>query len=179
MADAGSQSFSNSWFEFTRAIRKRWWTVKVFLVTTVVVVVIGSWLQTPIYRATASVLIDMETPSVLAVSTSKDESTVSQINYLTYADYYRTQLEIITSRSLAERVFRNLKLSEGPDYRRRPDPAATLLKQVKVEPVKQTRLVKIHVEDKSPDQAARIVNEFATLFALENLSRTSTTEYLT
>jgi len=125
------------------------------------------------------VLIDMETPNVLAVSTLRDDSTLSQANYLTYADYYRTQLEVITNRTIAERVFQTLKLNEQTRYLSAPDPIAALLEQVKVEPVKATRLAKIHVEDRNPQQAARIANEFALALVEENLAKTTTSEALT
>lgn len=171
--------FPQQWEGFSRLARRRAWAILTFWVITVLVVAVGTWLQTPVYRATATVLIDMESPNVLAVSTLRDDFTLSQSHYLTYADYYRTQLEIITSRTIAERVFRNLKLGEQPPYAQTPDPVATLLKQVKVETVKQTRLAKINVDDPNPQQAARIANKFAVLFAEENLARTTAAEALT
>ena len=179
MSGVVDSSFSDAWFNFARAVRKRRWTVQTVLVVTVVIVVVGTWLQTPIYRATATVLVDMETPSVLSVSTSRDESTVAQTNYMTYSDYYRTQMEIATSRSMAEKVFHTLRLENRPEYKEKPDPIRVLLERVKVEPIKQTRLLRIHVEDEDPQSAARIANEFATSLSLENLNRTSAAEYLT
>ena len=172
-------NLSQSWFEFSRAVRKRRSTVRIFMVTTVCIVVVGSFLQTPIYRASATVLIDLETPTVLAVSTSRDDSTVAEASYMSYAGYYRTQLEIITGRSMAEKVFRTFHQENRPEYRGKPDPILLFLRRVKVEPIKQTRLIKIHVEDRDPKLAARIANEFAANLCLENLARTSMTEYMT
>ena len=98
---------SEQWRYFIRLLENRFWTIVTFLAVTLLVVVVGTTLQTPVYRATATVLIDMEISNVLAVSTSRDDSTVGQTNYLTYADYYRTQLETIKSRRLSQRVFQN------------------------------------------------------------------------
>ena len=167
------------WNEFMRILRRRMWTIRTFFCVTVLVVAVGTFLQTPAYKATASVLIDMETPSVLAVSTTRDDSTVAQASYMTYADYYRTQLEIIISRAIAERVFNNLKLGDLHFYSKSKDPVGLLMSQLKVEPVKQTRLVKISIEDRNPNQAARIANEVAMVFSLENLNKTSIAESMT
>ena len=169
-------TIAQPWFEFTRLVRQRGWTIRTFAAITTIVVVMGTWLQSPIYQATATVLIDMETPNVLSVSTTRDESIIGQMNYMTYADYYRTQIEVMRSRSIAEKVFRNLKLGEDPGFAGSKDPVGMLLKQVRIEPVKQTRLARVHVEDHRPKQAALVANEFAMVYALENLNKTSASE---
>ena len=170
---------SQQWEAFGRLLRRRLWTILTFLTITVLVVAATTWTQVPIYRATATVFIDMETPNVLAVSSMGEQSVLGQANYLTYADYYRTQLEVLKSKALAEQVFANLKLSENAVYATSPSPISTLLSQVTVEPIRQTRLAKIHVVDQSPQQAARIANEFALALGEENLARAIATETLT
>lgn len=179
MAEPLTSDFSQQWRDFTRFLRRRLWTILTFLTITALVVAAGTWMQTPVYQATATVLIDMETANVLSVSTIRDDSTFGQSNYQTYADYYRTQLEILTSRSIAERVFANLKLQELPPYASAQDPVAILMGQVTAEPVKQTRLAKLHAEDPTPQQAARLANEFAAVFAEENLAKTMSAEAMT
>ena len=170
------ENLSDRWFQFCRALRKRAWVIRTFTLVTVSVVVLGTWLQSPVYEATSVVVIDLETPSVVSVSGSRDEATVSQMSYFAYADYYRTQLEVLASRAIAEQVFNNLKLGEIAGYRKQRDPVAALMDQIKIEPVKQTRIAKIHVEDGDPKQAARIANEVATAFSTENLNRASVAE---
>jgi len=170
---------SQQWVNFWRFLQRRVLTIGTFLTITVLLVAAGTARQTPLYRATATILIDMETPSVLAISQTRDDFQLSQAHYLTYADYYRTQLEIISSRSIAERVFASLRLSEQPRYAAAADPVAVLRKEVTVEPLKATRLAKVHVEDPDPELAARIANEFALLFAEENLSRSASAEAMT
>lgn len=174
-----SLEIAEQWGYFLRLLLGRRWTILTFLAVTILMVLVGTSLQTPLYQAGATVLIDMESAKVLAVSTSRDESTVGQTNYQTYADYFRTQLEIIKSRTIAERVFTNLKLHEKPQYKKARDPIAALQGQVKVEPIKQTRLAKIFVEDPDPKQAAKIVNEVALMFVEENLAKTAAMETMT
>lgn len=169
---------SGPWFEFNQSVRRHRELIRAVTLATVVIVVLGSWLQRPVYRATASVLIDMETPSVVAVSATRDDATIAQTNFFAYADYYRTQLEVISSRALAEQVFENLKLGQEKPYRRTKNAVSALMTQIRIEPVKQTRLARIHVEDHDPKRAARIANELAVVYTLENLNRASATETL-
>ncbi len=176
-----SQGFNlyDQWRFFLRLLAARRWTILTFLSITFLVVVIGTSLQTPIYVSTATVLIDTELPSVLTVSTSRDDTTLGQSNYFTYADYYRTQLEVIKSRRIARKVFENLKLGSDERYTKQKDPIGSLLDQLSVDPVKQTRLVKIRISDADPRQAARIANEFAFVFVAENLTKAAANESLT
>lgn len=163
----------------TALFRRRKWTLLTFLAVTIFVVLVGTALQTPLFRATAVVLIDMETPSVLTVSATRDDTQMGQASWFSYADYYRTQMEVIKSRRVAKRVFDRLNLSGKLSYARAKDPVAALLDQLKVEPVKQTRLAKVHVELSDPQLAAQIANEFASVFVEENLVKSASTEALT
>lgn len=167
---------SGQWFEFTQSLRKRWGLIRAVTLSVTAVVVLGTWVQRPVYRATASVFIDMETPSVLAVSASRDDATVSQMNFFAYADYYRTQLEVMSSRDIAERVFKNLKLGERKEFKHAEDPIWKLMSFIEIEPVKQTRLAKVHVEHNDPKLAAQIANELAIVYTFENLTRASSAE---
>ncbi len=206
MTNMGGTDFSHEWLQVNRMLRRRMWTIIVFLVVTVAVVAVGTWKQLPIYEATSTVLIDMEAPSVLAVSHDSNDPTIGLTNYLTYADYYRTQLEIIDSRALLNRVARNVQLKKEGMYNQPPtlldkarslanrltgtvrvrsanaDPMDDLVDQfqgnVTVEPIKQTRLAQIHVDDSSPKQAARLANEIAFVYAQQNLEKTAAAETL-
>ncbi len=179
MSELESLNLPMQWEQFLRVLRTRMHTILIFTGVTFFVVVVGTALQKRLYRGSATVLIDMETPNLLSVSTSRDEATVGENNYLAYADYYQTQVEIITSRAVAKRVFENLRLGEHKRYKRAKDPLEVLLKQIKVKPVKLTRLAKINVLDPNPEQAARIANEFAMIFVEENLDKTTADESLT
>lgn len=169
---------SQEFAAFLRLLNRRKLTVAVVSTLIFAVVALGTFLQKPVYRATATITIDMETPSLLAIYTSRDDATMAQSNYLTYADYYRTQLEILKSRRVAELTFQNLDLAGKPRYRGKQDPVKELMRQISVEPVKQTRLVQLRVIDRSKKRAAEIANEVARVFVYENLSRTARSERL-
>ena len=167
------------WNTFLRLISVRLQTILIFASVVFSIIFIGTLFQTRQYRGTATVLIDIESPNLLSVSTSKDEAIVGENNYMAYADYYQTQVEIITSRAVAKRVFDNLKLGEKKNFRRAKDPLDKLLRKMKVKSVKLTRLAKINVLDPDPQMAARLANEFAMVFVEENLSKTTSDETLT
>src|SRR5438128_2073241 len=86
-----------------------------FLVT-VLTVAIWTFLQTPMYQATATVLIEPEPPKVLNIQDVSPMGGPTQ-------DYYRTQYEIITSRPIVEKTIEALNLKQRlPELARAADP---------------------------------------------------------
>jgi capsular exopolysaccharide synthesis family protein len=179
MTEGPTIEVSHQWQQFVRVLRRRAVTALVFFTVTSAIVTAGTLVQVPVYRASSTVLIDMENPAVLAVSRNDGDPTIAQQNYMTYADYYRTQLEIMGSRALAKRVFYNLKLGDQEPYTSARDKVGKMMSQVAVEPIKQTRLAKIRVEDTVPERAAAIANELGRVAAEENLLKTVSSEAMT
>ncbi len=163
---------------FYRLLVRRKLSVITVAVLIFLAVAFGTFLQKPIYRATVSIAVDMETPTLLAIYNSRDDATVAQTSYMTYADYYRTQMEVLKSRRVAELVYSNLNLAKDPKYNSGDDPVKNLMDLMSVEPVKQTRLVLLRVEDPSPKMSAILANEIARVFVAENLARTTRSETL-
>lgn len=161
------------WQRLARVLARRRRVIVNTLAVTFLIVAVGTELQPRTYRGTATVFIDIETPNVLAV---RDVFAWSQANYLAYEDYYRTQLEIIRSASVARRVYEKLGLASDARFARAREPIEALRRQIKVEPVKDTRLARVHAVAREPAMAQRLANEFATVYAAENLIRNMTTE---
>ena len=128
-----------------------------------VVDIIVTLLQTPIYKATGLILIEkaksgMARPAQEAVTTDMSD-----------VQYYNTQYGIIKSRSLAERVAIELKLDSIKDFQDNAlSPAEVLQKMITVEPVKSSRLVQVSVEYKNPEMAAQMVNVLSRLYVEQN-----------
>jgi len=137
-----------------------------FLVSTVLVVGIGSFIMKPVYRATATLLIDMESPNVL--TTSGMVALESQ-NYYSYKEYYQSQQEIITSLSIVGKVFKELDPTVLKEYSKSKEPLKKLLGSIEVEPVRDTRLIRLHVDNEDPVLAARIANRMAEIYVQRNL----------
>jgi len=126
-------------------------------------VTVGTFLQPPVYRATAKVLIDREAPRVVSFQElSPIEAT---------QDYYQTQYEIIRSRPLAEKALARLDLlALRPELARARDPVEAFLRSVEVEPIRNSRLVGIAVEDRDPVVSAKIANLIADLYVEQTIA---------
>ena len=83
--------------DYVRILRKRRWSILIILFVGVVGVTLLTFHQTPIYQATARILIEKETPNILAFKEVLDLDTTAK-------DYYQTQYKILRSRTLARQV---------------------------------------------------------------------------
>ncbi|MBU3910988.1 MAG: polysaccharide biosynthesis tyrosine autokinase [Candidatus Omnitrophica bacterium] len=146
--------------------RRKWITVTFFLVT-VTAVTLATFLQEEVYRATSTVIVDVEGPDVLAV---KDVVKLGEINYMAYRDYIETQQEIIRSRRTAHYVMKNLKLDRMDEFKKENDPIEYLLKKLRAELIRDTRILKISVDNRDPKLASLIANEFAKVYADSNIA---------
>ena len=152
--------------DYITIIRRRRWTIFTFFVMTVCAVTIATFLQTPVYRATTTVLIDEESPDVLS---AKDSLALGSPGYVSYREYYQTQLEIIKSRAIAKEVYAALALGNSPEYAKARDPIKAFLAKLKVDPSRNTRLVYIHFEDKDKELATQVASMITNIYAARNL----------
>lgn len=161
--------------EYTDIIKRRRDIVILFFATTVLVVTIGSFLMQPVYRATATLLIDPESPNVLTTTGMVE---MQSQDYLAYKEYFQSQVEIITSYSLAKKVFDDLGIGKIRKYAKAKEPIKAFLKTVRVEPVRDTRLLKLSADNRDPELAAKIANHMAELYVMRNLYYISKSEIL-
>jgi uncharacterized protein involved in exopolysaccharide biosynthesis len=149
--------------DYLRILHKRRWLALGTFSAVVVGTVIWTFTQTPIYEATARVLIDREPPRVVNIQDVQPTETASQ-------DYYQTQYEIIKSRPVIARAIESQGLARRmPRLAKANDPAASLLGMVKVEPKRNTRLVDIKVQDPNAQLAADVANGIAKAYTRFNL----------
>ena len=152
--------------DYVNVLRKRQNIIITFFAALVVIVTLGSLLMTPIYRATTTLLIDVESPNVL---TSSGMVSLESQNYYTYKEYYQSQKEILTSRTIINKVFDEFSLGSTKDYAKVKDPIAKFLKTITIEPVRDTRLLELNVENKDPILAANLANRIAEIYVKRNL----------
>jgi capsular exopolysaccharide synthesis family protein len=169
--------------DYWRIILKHRWTIAAFFTVIVVVVTVGSFLAEPVYRATAQILIERDSPKVLGLPDVMNLNTGDK-------DYYQTQYEILKSRALAARTVTALDLIHHPEFapkeKKAPEeipankaPADSLvtptwllnafLSRVIIEPVKNSRLVNVGFEAKDPALAMRSSNTLAEQYIRQNL----------
>lgn len=94
--------------DYWRVIRKRRWMIAAFFAGVVIAAGVGLWLTTPAYTAKAVVLIERQTPQVLDIKELLTESLIGPDEY----DYYKTQFEILKSRSMAAQVIKGQGLEQ-------------------------------------------------------------------
>jgi capsular exopolysaccharide synthesis family protein len=146
---------------------KRWLIIS-FTVVICTLALLRVFLMRPVYQSTTRILIQHEAPKVVNMQEVAPEM-------YTGREYYQTQYKILKSRVLAERVNKELGEYEpwnewsGRDAKRKKDAEPltpdkrvnALLKRVEVNPIPNTQLVGVSVEDVDPALAAKIANLWA------------------
>lgn len=178
---AGSRHKDGELIHYLQIIlRGKWILLGVFILVTGAGYLYTSRLD-PVYRATVSILIEREAARVVdareVVSLGEDRD---------YYSYYNTQLSILESRDIAARALERLgdpmKLfppaDNGAAGPRRPPTDAELERYagrlaglVRVEPSRNSRLVRLSIEHGDPEMAALAANTLAEVFVDENLAR--------
>ena len=165
--------------EYWRSITKRKWAILSLAAIVALLAGVVAYSLTPVYRTTATVLIEAGKVKVLSI---EDVYTNSQ-----QREHYQTQVEILKSREVAERTARALKLWEDPAVDpRKVEPtwraramAALGISTVKtewtqeelekstvarvmggltVQPVRMSQLVMVSFESEDPVLAAKVAN---------------------
>lgn len=155
-----------------RVIVKWWWLIAAVLLACVLAAVTLSMLVTPQYRATS--LIEVSGEGVQVVEVGQLQPMQMQDR-----DFINTQVGLIRSRALAERVVRSLSLANNPDFVSTSDGEAnsegmavdTLLENLTVEPVRDSRLINVSVASTDPSLAAKIANEYGAAAIRMDLER--------
>jgi polysaccharide biosynthesis transport protein len=149
--------------EYVRILRKHVLLIAACFSVVVATVVAGTFLQRPVYRATTKALIERETPRV--VNFQEASPTESDSN-----EFFQTQVQIIRSRPVIQRVIATLGLTDKKaELASAVDPVEAFLKNVSVDPIRNTRLVEIDVDDHDPKLAADIANTLASTYVSQNL----------
>ncbi|HEX2439048.1 MAG TPA: GNVR domain-containing protein [Methylomirabilota bacterium] len=149
--------------DYYRTLRKHRWLVTGLFLVIVFSVAVWSFVQTPVYQASATVLIEPEPPKVLNIQDVTPIGSPTQ-------EYYRTQYELMTSRPIVEKVIETLGLrGRMPELARSADPVRTLQGAVTVEPRRNTRLVSVKFEHADPALATEVTNALARQYVKHNL----------
>lgn len=149
--------------DYSQIFLRRRWFILGFTCLVLATVAYFSFSMTPMYRATALILIEKEQTNVY--NTSREAVMVES----SQQDYYQTQYNILQSRALAKSTLDSLPtLHQQPDYRRSTDRVARFLQSLTIEPILNTRLVKVHFESPQPSLAAQVVNTLADRYVKQN-----------
>ena len=186
---------------YLRVLTKRKGFIITIFCLILLIVTVQTFSETPIYRATARIVIEKENPNVVSIEEVMAVDSTGN-------DYYQTQYKIIESRAVARDVVQRLDLDTHPEFQPKDanDPVSrvkgwlretvgfwkdrlisalntgesadvpeaeaegidrvsdgglvsALIRRIKVQPVRNSRLVDVSVEAADRELAARIANE--------------------
>ena len=168
--------------EYWRSITKRKWAILALGLAVAALAAVISFAITPIYKTSATVLIEAGKGKILAVEEVYSSAAQQR-------EHYQTQIEILKSREVAERTVRALKLWDRPLFDpRKVEPgwrdkalsalgigstevkldwkeeelaaSATrqLMRDLSVTPVRGSQLVQVTFENTNAELAAEIAN---------------------
>lgn len=186
---------------YWRAIARNKWRILALAVLVGLIATLYAYSLTPIYRATATVLVEGSRPR----GATMDDLYVAYTG--TTRDYYLTQFEIIKSRDFAKRLVSTLELSKHPEFDPRQAPKSwysfrrqnapdvssdaqieeavinAVMGRTSLQPVRNTQLVRVSFDAYDPELAARVPNELAKIYILADMesrmdSTRKSTEFL-
>lgn len=137
---------------------KHFWLIVATALLGLLAAVLVNIFMRPVYEATALMMINQENAGKL------DESTYG--SFASMEDYYRTQYQLLESRSLLESVYNQLDLGQYEEFAKG---IVTLRKAIKIDPVTRSRLVNVKVRAYDANLAADIANALANTFVQENI----------
>ena len=142
-------------------IFKRFWLLVAMVSLGLVAAVLVNLLMRPAYKATALMMINKE-----------DAGKIDSSPYGSFAseeDYYRTQYQLLQSRSLLGKVYTKMNLSQVEEFAN-PNGLKKLEKSLDIAPITRSRLVNVSATAYDPTLAADIVNTLTESFVVENIS---------
>jgi polysaccharide biosynthesis transport protein len=180
--------------DYWSVVLKRRWAVLTCLLIVFTTVAVGTFKEKPLYAGRVLIEINPEEPQVLSFQQIAQAGPSWDLQ-----SYRETQYKILTSRSLAERVVRDLRLYQYPEFYQShsyfglatknpkqipsasdpnpPDPnsdayrnsVSNFMRMVGVNPIERSNLVEVSFYSQDPSLASRIANQLGEDFIDQNL----------
>jgi succinoglycan biosynthesis transport protein ExoP len=152
------ESETHFW-DYWAVLSQRRRTIALVFLGAVLTAFVWSMTARPVYTGTAMLRIEKEEPRILKFDpTGRDDGAGEQTQLQTYH-------RLLQRRALANRVIGLVDLEHNPEFgsvgRRPGELTDAFLERLHVEPVRNTRLVKVSFESRSPELAAQVVNTLA------------------
>lgn len=201
----GTERAGRHLLDYWQVLQRRRFVVYLAVGAVTAVALLGSFLVTPLYRATTTLQIERQNPEIF---TFRDVASVDS-SWSAYSDFYQTQYRILSSEAVARKAVARLGLTSHPDFQpgsgspglyarvrglfpargvkvaQAPEDlaAARLLGSLEIAPVRNSHLVQISWVSTDPRMAAKVANAVAEAyvqFTIETQFTTSdqATEFL-
>ena len=143
---------------YFEALLKHWRLIIFIAFLGVIGAVMVNMLMQPRYKASVLMMIDRENSGKI--------DHVSFGSWTSDEDYYRTQYQLLETRTLLEKVYKDLSLAQIPEF---SEGWKTLKNAFKTEPITRSRLVNLTVSSYDPKLATKIINYLAQSFTEQNI----------
>ena len=146
---------------YINVIFKRFWLIVAMVAVGLVAAVLVNIFMRPAYKATVLMMINQE-----------DAGKIDATPYGSFTseeDYYRTQYQLLASRSLLEKVYKNMDLNQYEQFAN-PRGLNKLQGALNIDPVTRSRLVNVSITAYDPKLAAEIANTLTNTFVADNVS---------
>ena len=154
--------------DYFDVLKRRFWVAVAFFVICSATVILGTFLATPLYLGSTTVIVEGENTNVLNATDSAAEG----ISFELFQNYIDTQIAVIKSDKIAGRVFEEFKLSETPRYRKQVILGKAFQRKfsddLSVERVRDTRMIEISVYNPDSKTAADLTNRVADVYIQDN-----------
>lgn len=173
--------------EYWRSITKRKWGILGLVLLVAVITTLVVFAMRPTYRATTTVLIEQGKNKVVSI-----EEVYNNMVNGAQREYFQTQVEILKSRELAERVVKKLGLTKHPDFDPRlesnqsfytrviggllsdgkeateeqilKDVVSRFREGLSIQPVRNSQLAQISFESQDRELSAKVTNTLAEVY---------------
>jgi len=151
-------------WDYVQVVLQRLPLALIIFALVVVMSAVYTWTRTPRYRASARVLIESGKIDLTDVKGAYDQSGTGR-------EFMQTQVSLITSRPIMEKVLDRSNLLADPSFLSSRDPLAALAANISVAPLRNTQIIEISCEREDARQAAKIVNNVVDAYIEGNLNR--------
>jgi capsular exopolysaccharide synthesis family protein len=159
--------------EVWRVLMKWRWLILGVLIASVAVAIVVTISTTPVYRSTATLEINTQPLQVMQQQTDVQPASRNEAQFLA------TQIGLLSSRTLAERVMRTIGLADDESFvkgyanrkAREGAAVAKLMSNFEVTPLRGSNLIIIGYSDTDPARAGRVINAYAQGFIDSTLER--------
>ncbi len=144
-------------------IKRRFWVIFLCVVITTTDASMKTLKKIPLYQASARIIVERNIPQI---------TPIQQVYTPVWdKDYIQSQINILTSRSLAGKTVEYLAAAGDTSFRGMKNPESAFLGGVRVNIVMGTQLIDIGYVSQDPTKAARFSNALAEVFIKEDLDR--------
>ena len=157
---------------YWRLLLRRRWTILSVVAVLTTIVAIGSFKMKPVYRSTAAVEVDSETPQIQTLNEASQQFPMDQ-------DFLRTQIQVLKTDNLAWRTVEQLRLGENPSFssgekkdgnesnyaeHRKMHLIRAFERGLAVELIPGSRVIQVSFESTDPKLAAKVANSLVDNF---------------